>query len=114
MGKVITIHKSYKDLDSLKEHLVQQAEEVTFVFPNTLSDEYIKEIKENKSRLHPGCGCTSYSIQPELNQITFVVTAPVFSQNIGDPFLKSVMPKFKSELGNEIIWDIKFFVNPSK
>lgn len=111
---MITIHKSYKDLVSLKEHLVPQGQPVTFVFPNTLSNDDIAEINLNSKRLVPGCGCTSYSIQPELNQITFVVNAPSFNEELSQPYLKSVMPKFKSEIGNEIHWDIKFFVNPKK
>ena len=105
-------HKSYKDLETLKEHLVPQGKPVTFVFPNTLSNDDISEINLNTKRLALGCGCTSYSIQPELNQITFVVDAPSFNEPLSAPYLKSVMPKFKSELGNVIEWDIKFFVNP--
>lgn len=110
----ITIHKSFKDLETLKEHLVPQGKPVTFVFPNTLSQDDIREINLDSRKLVPGCGCTSYSIQPELEQISFVVNAPSFNEELTTPYLKSVMPKFKSELGNETHFDIKFYVNPKK
>lgn len=111
---MVTIHKSYKDLTTLKEYLVEQGSKATFVFPNTLSNDDIREINLDSRRLNKTCGCTSYSIQPELNQITFVITAPEFNEILPTPYLKSVMPKFKSELGNETHWDIKFYVNPKK
>jgi hypothetical protein len=111
----ITIHKSYKDLATLQEHLVPQGQPVTFIFPNTLSNDDISKITKDARKLNVGCGsCTTYSIQPDLNQITFVVTAPSFNEELSTPYLKSVMPKFKSELGNEIHFDIKFYVNPKK
>ena len=109
MGKTI-VHRSYTNLESLKEHLVEQGSKIEFRFSSTLPDEYIKEINENPTRLKPGCGCTSYSIQTEQNQITFVITAPSFNEKLNEPYLKSVSPIFKSEMGDIIQWDIKFYV----
>lgn len=114
MHKTINTYKSYKDLVSLKEHLVNQDSLVTFQFPNTLPDEYIKELEEKPSRLNLTCGCTSFSIVKEVNQINFVIKAPSFVVNLSEPYLKSVKPTFTSELGNKIVWDIKFYVNPKK
>jgi len=103
-------HRSYKDLVSLEQFPVKQGTMATIVFPNTLSNEYIDEINKSPNKLKLGCGCTSYSIQKELNQISFIVTAPSFNEILTAPYLKSVMPVFKSELGDEIHWDIKFYV----
>ncbi len=107
-------YKSYTDLVALKEHLVPQGKPVTFVFPNSLSQDDINEINLDSRKLIPGCGCTSYTIQPKLNQITFVVTAPSFNEDLTAPYLKSAMPKFKSETGKQVFFDIKFYVNPKK
>lgn len=109
-----TIHKSYNDLSTLKEYLVEQGKPVTFQFPNTLSQDDIQEIENNSRKVNATCSCTNWSIQPELNQITFVITAPSFIEDLDSPYLKSVMPVFKSDTGNITKWDIKFYVKPAK
>lgn len=107
----MTTHKSYKE-ETLKEILVEQGKQVTVVFPSTFPSHLIEEWKKDNTLLRPGCGCTSYSVQEEREQITFVVNAPSFAQDLNEPYLKEVMPKF---YGSERIqWDIKFYVNPKK
>lgn len=109
-----TIYKSYTDLTTLKEYLVEQGKKVTFKFPSTLSNDDINEINTSPRKLNATCSCTNWSIEKELNQITFVITAPSFNEELSQPCLNSVMPVFKSDTGNVIKWDIKFYVKPKK
>lgn len=112
--KTETIYKSYSDLTTLKEYLVEQGEKVTFKFPSTLSNDNIEELSASPRKLNATCSCTNWSIQSDLNQITFVITAPNFNEDLSNPYLKSVMPVFKSDTGNVTKWDIKFYVKPTK
>ena len=111
---MITIHKSYKDLESLKEYLVEQGSVVQIAFPTTFTKEMYDLYQEDNKRLKPGCGCTSYTINQEREEILFKVQAPSFQHELQEPYLKSVMPKFFFPDGRQVHWDIKFYVNNIK
>lgn len=100
------VYKSYTE-ESLKT-LVPQGQVVKIEFPNTFSSQMQEELKVNPQVLRTGCGCTGYSIQPELNQITFEVKAPTFKYG-NVPQLKVVQPTYKGI--EQIMWDIQFNVN---
>jgi len=93
--------------------LIQQGSTPKFIAP--FSKEMYDEWKNNSSVLVPSCGCTSYSIDREGEQITFSIQAPSFDYPLPKPYLKSVTPKFKSKLTDLYVeWEIKFSINPNK
>lgn len=80
-------------------------------FSKDMYDEWLKD----SSVLIPGCGCTSFSIDREAEQINFTVNAPSFDYPLPKPYLKEVTPKFKSKLTDLYVeYQIKFNVNPKK
>jgi hypothetical protein len=84
-------------------------------FTTSFTKEMYDEWKINTNVLSLGCGCTSFDVDKDLEQITFTIQAPEFGYPLPTPYLKTVSPKFKSKLTNlEIIWEIKFNVNPVK
>lgn len=110
---MVTIHKSYNDV-TLKDTLVDQGFVVQTVFPQTFTQEMYELWQDNPKVLQPGCGCTSFIISPERNEIVFKVQAPSFTNNLSEPYLKHVTPKFFYPDGRQVHWDIKFYVNPKK
>ena len=98
--------------ETLKE-LIPQGSEPKFIghFSKDMYDEW----KSNPNVLDLTCGCTSISVDKELEQITFVVKAPEFTTDLPQPYLKIVKPSFKSKIsGVKVTWEIKFNVKPNK
>lgn len=93
--------------------MIPQASLPKFIAP--FSKEMYDEWKDNSSVLVPSCGCTSFSIDREAEQITFTIKAPTFDYPLPKPYLKSVTPKFKSKLTDLYVeWEIKFNVKNDK
>lgn len=93
--------------------MIPQGSSPSFIgyFSKDMYDEWLKD----SSVLIPGCGCTSFSIDREAEQINFTVNAPSFDYPLPKPYLKEVTPKFKSKLTDLYVeWPIKFHVNPKK
>lgn len=103
-------HKLYNE-ETLKV-MIPQGSSPQFKghFSKDMYDEWLKD----SSVLVPGCGCTSFTIDREAEQITFTVNAPIYMDGIPMQ-TKAVTPKFKSKLTNLYVeWHIKFYVNPKK
>ena len=103
-------HKLYNE-ETLKV-MIPQGSSPQFKghFSKDMYDEWLKD----SSVLVPGCGCTSFTIDREAEQITFTVNAPTYMDGIPMQ-TKAVTPKFKSKLTDLYVeWQIKFNVNPKK
>lgn len=84
-------------------------------FKGHFSKDMYDEWFENKGVLHLSCGCTSFSIDKEREEITFTIKAPSFPHPLPKPYLKTVRPTFRSKITNLYVeWPIKFNVNPTK
>lgn len=104
-------HKLYNE-ETLKV-MIPQGSSPQFKghFSKDMYDEWLKD----STVLIPGCGCTSFTIDGEAEQITFTVNAPSFEYSLPKPYSKSVTPKFKSKLTDlQVEWHIKFNVNNDK
>ncbi len=97
-------------MDMLKDNPVKQGATVTFNFPNTLTPEQVDEIENQPHRVNTTCGCTGYTLNKELGQISFNVKAPTFMVELKEPYLKTVTPIYTPSKGDRIKWEIKFYV----
>lgn len=104
-------HKLYNE-ETLKV-MIPQGSSPKFIGP--FSKDMYDEWKADSTTLIPSCGCTSYSIDREAEQITFTVKAPSFEHPLPKPYFKEVTSKFKSKLTDlVVIWEIKFLVHHVK
>ena len=91
-----------------KDVLAKQGSIVKFEFPKTFTSDMLKQ------NVHPTCGCTSFSINTELEQITFEVKAPSYNYELSQPVTKTVTPYYKFPNGDKVEWYIEFYVNNKK
>ena len=112
MGRRINMIQQLYNEETLKV-MIPQGSSPQFIgyFSTDMYNEWVTD----NSIVIPGCGCTSYSVDKDKEQITFIVNAPTFDYPIQKPYLKSVTPKFKSKLTDLYMeWHIKFNVEPIK
>jgi hypothetical protein len=96
------------NIEVTKDTLIEQGSVTKFEFPNTFKKDMTKE------NVHPTCGCTSFSINEDKEQITFNVKAPSFNYALSEPFKKLVTPYYKFPNGDKVEWKIEFYVKPTK